>query len=131
MLPHSSSVFFFFNDTATTEIYTLSLHDALPISLEALEFLGQKNRFRIELYITSYASFQNASSRAANITKEVTQALPEVVEKEKAEEQKKQQIKPSAFIDQKLTAEAPISQIVDGAIRHAIEARSSAINIEL
>src|SRR2546430_10077660 len=27
-----SSIFFFFNDTATTEIYTLSLHDALPIS---------------------------------------------------------------------------------------------------
>src|SRR3712207_8557381 len=26
-------IFFFFNDTATTEIYTLSLHDALPISL--------------------------------------------------------------------------------------------------
>ena len=27
----SAVVFFFFNDTATTEIYTLSLHDALPI----------------------------------------------------------------------------------------------------
>src|SRR3712207_7969099 len=27
--------FFFFNDTATTEIYTLSLHDALPISIHA------------------------------------------------------------------------------------------------
>src|SRR5258706_13419634 len=27
----SHSAFFFFNDTATTEIYTLSLHDALPI----------------------------------------------------------------------------------------------------
>src|SRR3712207_7397024 len=26
-----TSLFFFFNDTATTEIYTLSLHDALPI----------------------------------------------------------------------------------------------------
>src|SRR2546430_9895633 len=26
-------LFFFFNDTATTEIYTLSLHDALPISI--------------------------------------------------------------------------------------------------
>src|SRR2546430_9726843 len=26
-------IFFFFNDTATTEIYTLSLHDALPISM--------------------------------------------------------------------------------------------------
>src|SRR3989449_8442427 len=34
MILPSSSVFFFFffNDTATTEIYTLSLHDALPIS---------------------------------------------------------------------------------------------------
>src|SRR5256885_12304456 len=32
-LPHRMFVFFcfFFNDTATTEIYTLSLHDALPI----------------------------------------------------------------------------------------------------
>src|SRR5256885_8750384 len=29
---YSYSFFFFFNDTATTEIYTLSLHDALPIS---------------------------------------------------------------------------------------------------
>src|SRR2546422_9209576 len=32
MLRACSSFFFFFNDTATTEIYTLSLHDALPIS---------------------------------------------------------------------------------------------------
>src|SRR2546421_7139215 len=33
MIPYlvSTSFFFFFNDTATTEIYTLSLHDALPI----------------------------------------------------------------------------------------------------
>src|SRR2546425_7983868 len=32
LLAHSIYYFFFFNDTATTEIYTLSLHDALPIS---------------------------------------------------------------------------------------------------
>src|SRR2546429_6894715 len=31
MKPCTLSLFFFFNDTATTEIYTLSLHDALPI----------------------------------------------------------------------------------------------------
>src|SRR2546430_12178930 len=31
---HIFSLFFFFNDTATTEIYTLSLHDALPISAD-------------------------------------------------------------------------------------------------
>src|SRR2546422_9140979 len=36
LLPLSSMIsFFFFNDTATTEIYTLSLHDALPISRDA------------------------------------------------------------------------------------------------
>src|SRR3712207_7391662 len=35
--------FFFFNDTATTEIYTLSLHDALPISRRVqLTSLGEK-----------------------------------------------------------------------------------------
>src|SRR2546429_749635 len=35
--------FFFFNDTATTEIYTLSLHDALPISRSRLpEVIGRQ-----------------------------------------------------------------------------------------
>src|SRR5437773_3861957 len=33
-------VVFFFNDTPTTEIYTLSLHDALPISLTVSGFAG-------------------------------------------------------------------------------------------
>src|SRR3712207_7082459 len=32
----SVTLFFFFNDTATTEIYTLSLHDALPIWLREM-----------------------------------------------------------------------------------------------
>src|SRR3712207_9433847 len=31
-------LFFFFNDTATTEIYTLSLHDALPICITTVRF---------------------------------------------------------------------------------------------
>src|SRR3712207_9278235 len=34
------SLLFFFNDTATTEIYTLSLHDALPILLDRTSPLG-------------------------------------------------------------------------------------------
>src|SRR2546430_12719471 len=34
---HQSMSFFFFNDTATTEIYTLSLHDALPICRSGIE----------------------------------------------------------------------------------------------
>src|SRR2546430_6237978 len=35
-------MFFFFNDTATTEIYTLSLHDALPISGAPVEVVVEK-----------------------------------------------------------------------------------------
>src|SRR2546426_8449610 len=38
------SFFFFFNDTATTEIYTLSLHDALPISVLRSHF-GELDEF--------------------------------------------------------------------------------------
>src|SRR2546425_3597159 len=38
------SLVFFFNDTATTEIYTLSLHDALPISREALRRRPSRGR---------------------------------------------------------------------------------------
>src|SRR6266511_6211962 len=37
--------FFFFNATATTEIYTLSLHDALPISLPIMLRYGYDRRF--------------------------------------------------------------------------------------
>src|SRR5258708_21339032 len=36
----SYSPFFFFNDTATTEIYTLSLHDALPILSAAAQIIA-------------------------------------------------------------------------------------------
>src|SRR5258708_40243449 len=46
---HTIFTFFFFNDTATTEIYTLSLHDALPICIEderlALSIEGSSKGF--------------------------------------------------------------------------------------
>src|SRR3712207_8789636 len=46
---------FFFNDTATTEIYTLSLHDALPIlTSPALAFAWSRNSGKV---------FQGASAR--------------------------------------------------------------------
>src|SRR2546430_6327810 len=38
--------FFFFNDTATTEIYTLSLHDALPISVSRQQDPARARRLR-------------------------------------------------------------------------------------
>src|SRR2546430_5240383 len=43
----AACLFFFFNDTATTEIYTLSLHDALPISAHLCQLLHQV-RLRVQ-----------------------------------------------------------------------------------
>src|SRR3712207_7077346 len=41
-------IFFFFNDTATTEIYTLSLHDALPIyRIERVCTFDRERTFRV------------------------------------------------------------------------------------
>src|SRR3712207_8304532 len=39
-------ILFFFNDTATTEIYTLSLHDALPISATGSPSSSRRRSFR-------------------------------------------------------------------------------------
>src|SRR2546430_12407093 len=57
-----SCVFFFFNDTATTEIYTLSLHDALPISYVQPE-LGRHKGFE-------YARTQNPTRFATEARSE-------------------------------------------------------------
>src|SRR2546426_8252308 len=51
--------FFFFNDTATTEIYTLSLHDALPIS--TLRGAGSSKTPEARAEAASRAPLENAS----------------------------------------------------------------------
>src|SRR5205807_6849019 len=47
-----TSSLFFFNDTATTEIYTLSLHDALPISVDPRRLFGISARARVRIEIS-------------------------------------------------------------------------------
>src|SRR5260221_10498393 len=47
-LLHHFSFFFFFNDTATTEIYTLSLHDALPIYAQLAAGIDHAGIARVE-----------------------------------------------------------------------------------
>src|SRR5687768_17681859 len=42
-------IFFFFNDTATTEIYTLSLHDALPISERVVKEVNARMKFLLDV----------------------------------------------------------------------------------
>src|SRR6202000_23613 len=52
------SLCFFFNDTATTEIYTLSLHDALPISCG----LGARDTLRLEAGMNLYGNDMDEST---------------------------------------------------------------------
>src|SRR2546423_6124852 len=60
------SFFFFFNDTATTEIYTLSLHDALPIS-NPLHALHQQ----AEAEFQPYADLEISVGRSEEHTSEL------------------------------------------------------------
>src|SRR6476659_11203614 len=62
-------LFFFFNDTATTEIYTLSLHDALPISVfpgpdtSRVLWLGEYPRMRSEEHTSELQSLRHLVCR--------------------------------------------------------------------
>src|SRR2546430_130220 len=70
-LPLSLFFFFFFNDTATTEIYTLSLHDALPISLRRMARCGSNQR----LNRSGSAHASKTSSGEASRSEEHTSEL--------------------------------------------------------
>src|SRR5437868_10263204 len=59
LLGSPTLLFFFFNDTATTEIYTLSLHDALPIYL----FRAQPLRCHVECHARARARFEEKIDR--------------------------------------------------------------------
>ena len=52
--------FFFFNDPATTEIYTLSLHDALPIY--AIGLVAPENPYPVEPYSGGFTSFMQVTT---------------------------------------------------------------------
>src|SRR5256885_10777696 len=51
---HACLSFFFFNDTATTEIYTLSLHDALPIC--AIDLTDQEEKTVVDYLAKNFSN---------------------------------------------------------------------------
>src|SRR3712207_9414090 len=68
------SVFFFFNDTATTEIYTLSLHDALPIffvrvSTSALKYPMLRSIFCMSLIVILVCTESYSTWRSLDLSK--------------------------------------------------------------
>ena len=71
-------VFFFFNDTATTEIYTLSLHDALPIFAEvSLPFEPEPPLFIQQSYSEFDSARINAETEVERATSEAHEMLIE------------------------------------------------------
>src|SRR2546430_11370969 len=62
---HYTYIFFFFNDTATTEIYTLSLHDALPISSASLYFSPSSGTFTNGTTVNIYVD-ENSGTEPVN-----------------------------------------------------------------
>src|SRR5256885_2836250 len=67
--------FFFFNDTATTEIYTLSLHDALPISQSAQSHGLSLTTIRGPSAATSTSRADGLNARRAGRSEEHTSEL--------------------------------------------------------
>src|SRR5256712_3012680 len=60
--PKASPSFFFFNDTATTEIYTLSLHDALPIYGLRTPLYIRDDDYRLSFRYGNFATLTNLRS---------------------------------------------------------------------
>src|SRR5260221_3202604 len=90
------SLFFFFNDTATTEIYTLSLHDALPISDRPPSMSPSRPMERPRTrtptgWMTSPRKWCNCTSRSEEHTSEL-QSHSDLVCRLLLEKKKKQKI---------------------------------------
>src|SRR5260370_32102268 len=81
-------ILFFFNDTATTEIYTLSLHDALPISLRSRRY-SHRRGYRPRLGINvldcglSLAGFQRSEEQTSELQSHLNLVCRLLLEKKK------------------------------------------------
>src|SRR2546430_3881173 len=72
----SKQLFFFFNDTATTEIYTLSLHDALPISYVLRHFLrAGRTNYEEQKHQRSKDSIDRKSTRLNSSHSQISYAV--------------------------------------------------------
>src|SRR3989440_676690 len=69
----TSLLFFFFNDTATTEIYTLSLHDALPIYTSELQ--SQAEDGIRDLIVTGVQTCDRKSTRLNSSHDQISYAV--------------------------------------------------------
>src|SRR5215467_15985026 len=84
--------FFFFNDTATTEIYTLSLHDALPIYLHQL-LADSELRVGFEARHVEVADEDRSEEHTSELQSPCNIVCRLLLEKKKKKKKKKNNIK--------------------------------------
>src|SRR5258708_25834959 len=109
------SSLFFFNDTATTEIYTLSLHDALPISFPLVSLLALFCRASDSQRITSDKALQKC--RLGNFGESCHQTGAGMVQDPRSEEHTSELQSPDHLVcrlllEKKKTGETRGTQVI-------------------
>lgn len=130
LIPEESLIFYNFAPFELTgRSLKVAITDPANLSaLEALEFLGQKQNFQVQLYLASETSVDAVIGKKKNLNKVVGEALKDIQTSEEAIQVKtveeKKDVKP------KVIEEAPIIKIVEVILSNAIEANASDIHIE-
>ncbi len=100
-------------------------------ALEALEFFSKKQGLSIELYATDQVNFDRVVHPSGNVTKLVGEALANIAQNEKQEQDKRETTdQQKAQVQQLIQEDAPISKIVDVILTNAINGNASDIHIE-
>jgi len=98
-------------------------------AIEAMDFLAQKHKLKVEYYLISSYSFNNAFSQYKNFSKEIAGALASKAKEDSVrKEEDTRQDDLNKF--EGVVKDAPVAKIVSVIIRHAIEGGASDIHIE-
>jgi len=130
LIPRESSSFYnFVPFELSGRSLKVAITDPTNLSaLEALEFLGQKQNFQVQLFLASETSVDLLIGKKKNLKKVVGEALKDIQTKEATDlkpKEEKKEAKPAQIIE-----DAPIIKIVEVILSNAIEGSASDIHIE-
>lgn len=98
-------------------------------AIEAMDFLAQKHKLRVDYFLISSFSFNNAFSQYKDFSKEISSALATKA-KEDSTKQEVNLKQDESLQFEGIVKDAPVAKIVSVIIRHAIEGNASDIHIE-
>ena len=97
-------------------------------ALEALEFLGQKQNFQIQLYVASASGIESLLGLKKNLSNVVGEALKDIQQKQETDHAPV--LVKDGKPDQQVLEDAPIIKIVDVILNNAVDANASDIHVE-